>query len=309
MNEATLFSHLRRAPFGGRMTQSQIDGVKAIIEACERHGVTDIEHVAHVLAHVKRETGGYMLGIKETVMPSHKDKNPPDAVVIARLDKAFADGKLKGVRTPYWRGGAFGRGPIQITHWDNYVKFGKVLGVPLRANPELALDRNIGADIAVIGMKEGLFRNRKLSDYQFPDALDAPPSRNPRRIVNGNDGSDAEVAASHRAFALALHAAANGTEAARPAPEPKPRPRPTPRPKPAASAPDAIAAEPEPAAVPDRPWWEKSPVIRSLTQLGAWIAAGGSALLAVDWKVIAVLSIVGAAVAMYAIRYQTKAVK
>jgi hypothetical protein len=293
MNLDLFFDRIRKAPFRGRLSASQVDGVKAILDACERHGVTDTDEVAHVLAHVLRETGGHMLGIKETVMPSHRDKNPSDATVIARLDKAWADGKLKGVKAPYWRDGAFGRGPIQITHWSNYVKFGKRLGIPLRQKPELALDRDIGADIAVVGMKEGLFRKLKLSDFRFPAALDAPPGRNPRRIVNGNDGSDAEVAASHRAFAAALRAAGHGTGAGRQQPAP--------------SAPDDIEAGAEPVTAPDKPWWERSPVIRSIAQLGAWLAAGGSALLAVDWKVIAVLSTVGAAVAIYAIHYQARA--
>ena len=52
-----------------------------------------------------------------------------------------------------------------------------------------------------------MFRGRKLSDYSFPAALDAPPDRNPRRIVNGKDGSDAEVARFHRQFAQALEKA------------------------------------------------------------------------------------------------------
>lgn len=305
MDLELFFDGIRQDPFKGRMSAAQVDGTKAILEACERHGVTDTDHVANILANVKRETGGHMLGVKETVMPSHKDKNPSDAEVIARLDRAFAAGKLKGVRTPYWRDGAFGRGPIQITHWDNYIKFGKWLGVPLRTQPELALDRNVGADIAVVGMKEGLFRNRSLASYRFPSALDAAPLNNPRRIVNGNDGSDAEVAASHRAFAAALRAAGHGLDAGATVPKPEAKPKP----KPVPPIPEVIAAEPDPAAVPDKPWWERSPVIRSIAQLGAWLAAGGSALLAVDWKVIAVLSVVGAAVAIYAIRYQTKGVK
>ncbi len=214
MNRKAFFDLAKASLFGGRLTVQQVDGMDAILDACERHGVTDIDHVAHVLAHVRRETGGYMLGIKETVMPHHADKNPSDATVIARLDNAWAKGALGKVSRPYWRDGAFGRGPIQITHWGNYEKFGKRLGVPLRTNPSLALDPKIGADIAVVGMKEGLFRKVKLSDFKFPEALRAPPDKNPRRIVNGKDGSDQEVAASHRLFVSALRGAGYGEIAA-----------------------------------------------------------------------------------------------
>lgn len=153
-----------------------------------------------------------MLGVKETVYASHKDKNPSDATVIARLDPAFKKGQLPWVKTPYWREGWFGRGPVQITHRDNYLNFEKRLGVPLTANPSLALDPKIGASIAVVGMAEGLFTGRKLADYSFPAALDAPAKSNPRRIINGPDGTDATVAKAHRAFHAALLAAGGSAD-------------------------------------------------------------------------------------------------
>ena len=178
--------------------------MQAILDAARAARVTDGHHVAQILAQVRRETGGYMSPIKETVMPSQKDKNPSDAEVIQRLERAWARGKLPWVKTPYWRDGAFGRGPIQITHWRNYEKIGAAIGVDLRRKPELALTTSVGALIAVIGMRDGLFTGKKLSDYAFPGALDAAPSKNPRRIVNGKDGSDAEVAKFHRQFHAAL---------------------------------------------------------------------------------------------------------
>jgi hypothetical protein len=49
-----------------------------------------------------------------------------------------------------------------------------------------------------------MFTGRRLSDYSFPSALNAPPARHPRRIINGKDGTDAEVAGYHRAFYAAL---------------------------------------------------------------------------------------------------------
>jgi len=86
--------------------------------------------------------------------------------------------------------------------------------------------------------------------------------------------------------------------------KPVAKPTPTPAPKPpVVVAPDDPGVEPQPA---EKPWWEKSPVLRSVAQLGAWVAAGGSAILSADWKVIAVLAVVGGAVAIYAIRYQTR---
>ena len=212
MDPARFFDSVRTSVFGGRLPQSAVDGCEAILASCRRQTVNDPHHVANILAQVHHETGGYMLPIKETVFPSHQDKNPSDATVIARLDRAFAKGQLPWVKTPYWRDGAFGRGPIQITHWPNYERMGKRLGVDLRGNPSLALDPKTGADIAVVGMSEGMFTGRKLSDYDFPSALNNPPDTNPRRIVNGKDGTDAKIAATHRHFHAALIAGGWGAE-------------------------------------------------------------------------------------------------
>lgn len=204
MNRSAFFNSVRTSVFGGRMSQPQVDGCNAILDSCARNAVTDKHHVANVLAQVHHETGGYMSPIKETVYASHKDKNPSDATVIARLNTAFAKGQLSWVKTPYWRDGWFGRGMIQITHKANYEKLGKRLGAPLVTNPALALDLRISADIAVVGMAEGLFTGKKLSDYVFPGALTAPSDRHPRRIVNGKDGTDRKISATHRAFYEAL---------------------------------------------------------------------------------------------------------
>lgn len=209
MDKKAFYGGLREsgAVFGASLSQAQVDGCDAILDSCARQNVTDPQHISHILAHVHHETGGYMLPIKETVMRYHKDKNPSDATVIKRLDRAFAKGQLSWVKTPYWRDGAFGRGPIQTTHWRNYEKIGRRLGLPLRDKPELLLNPKHGADSAVIGMTEGLYTGKKLSDYRFPAALDSDWRHHPRRIVNGNDGTDAKISKYHRAFYGALVAA------------------------------------------------------------------------------------------------------
>lgn len=236
MDRQKFFNSVRSGVFKGSMSQPQVDGMNALMDAGLKYGLTDPQHMANVLAQVFRETGGYMLGIKETVMPHHQDKNPSDQEVIRRLDRAFANGQLKWVKTPYWREGWFGRGPIQITHRDNYVKMGRAVGSDLVANPNLAMDKNIGASIAVLGMRDGMFTGKKLRDYVFPQALDASPSGNPRRIVNGQDGSDSEVAANHRKFHAALVTAGWGKNTVN---DPKPSPVPPPRPTPEPSQPDS----------------------------------------------------------------------
>jgi predicted chitinase len=195
MNRTTFFDTIRTS-FGGKLDQDQVKGMSALLDAGKD---LPLHHMANVLAQVRRETGGIMSPIKETVSASHKDRNPSDTEVINRLDRAFNAGRLTWVRTPYWRDGWFGRGQIQITHKSNYDKFG--------VTKDQALALHHSARIAVEGMSKGMFTGRKLSDYNFPAALDNPVKTNPRRIVNGPDGSDAEVARFHRQFAAALQKA------------------------------------------------------------------------------------------------------
>lgn len=205
MSRKDFFDALRPTPlFKGEFSVPQVAGIEAILDACYKYDVTDPYHVAFVLANVYHETGGYMSPIKETVYRSSKNKNPPDATVIARLDAAWKKGQLKWVKTPYWRDGWFGRGQVQITHKDNYERLGKLIGVNLVADPNEALTLEVSAAIAVAGMKTGAFRGKKLSDYQFPADLTAKPADHPRRIINGEDGTDNDIALYARLFYSAL---------------------------------------------------------------------------------------------------------
>lgn len=218
MDRKKLFDEIRANPtlFGKSLKTEHVLGTEAIIDAAIKHRVSDPHHVAHILAHVYHETGTYMLPVKETVYASHKNKNPSDAEVIRRLDAALKKGQLGKVSTPYWKDGWFGRGQIQITHEDNYRKLGTAIGVDLVADRNKALDPKIGAEIAVVGMSRGLFRGKKLSDYTFPASLDFKQENHPRRIVNGNDGTDKDIAKYHRAFYDALVKAGYGDEPAPP---------------------------------------------------------------------------------------------
>ena len=203
MNRKAFFASIR--PAMGAMSDETVAGIEALLDA---GAGLPLHHMAHILANVRRETGGYMAPIKETVMPWHKIKTPSDKEVIRRLDAEWAKpghGGLKHVKAPYWQSGEFGRGQLQITHAETRAKFG------VRNRDDL-LKLDVSARVAVEGMVKGMFRGRKLADYTFPQDLDNTPSQHPRRIVNGNDGSDKEVAGFHKAFAAAL--LASGWEAA-----------------------------------------------------------------------------------------------
>jgi len=204
MNRKVLFSYLRRAPFGGHLTRDQVKGTEAILNAfAERYPDADIRWKTNVLAQVFHETGGKMIPVREAFAES-------DRQAIRWLDKAFAQGRLGSVSTPYWREGWFGRGPIQVTHKANYIKIGDALGINLVAKPSLLLDPDIGAASAVVGMVEGLFTGHKLDTY-FNDKKNDPVGA--RRIVNGTDKAKL-IAKYHDHFLEALKAAEAAPEKA-----------------------------------------------------------------------------------------------
>lgn len=227
MDRAVFFNGVRGTKlFPKGLTTPNVLGIEAILDAAEKYGMTNPHHVANVLAQVHHETGGYMSPIKETVQASHTDKNPSDATVIKRLDTAYANKQLPWVKTPYWRDGWFGRGQVQPTHDYNYKKLGDAIGVNLVADRDRALELDVSSAIAVVGMAKGLFTGKKLGDYIFPLALRNEPKLNPRRIINGDDGTDAKVAEAHLIFHKALLAAGFG-KPVEPVPTPEPTPEPT----------------------------------------------------------------------------------
>lgn len=203
MDATTFFAYARRAPFGGRLTQGQIDGMNALFRCWDSHKIPapDKRHLAYILASVFHETGGRMVPVRETFAST-------DAGAIAALDKAYKAGRLGQVSKPYWRKGAngkayFGRGDIQLTHEENYKVLGERIGVDLVGNPSLALDLDISAEIAIVGMIEGLFTGKKLTDY-FNLKKDDPVGA--RAVVNGRDKAKL-IAGYYKSFLDALEAA------------------------------------------------------------------------------------------------------
>lgn len=151
----------------------------------------------------------------------------------------------------YWP--YIGRGYVQITWRENYVKAGKVLGVDFVAKPELLLQAKYAAPIIIAGMVEGWFTGKKLSDYI---TLQKSDFKNARRIVNGTDRADM-IAGYAKEYDADLKRIGYGV--------------------------DQIVTAPASDVVPD-PVVEK-PVAKS-SRLWAWITA--SALPAVgllDWRV------------------------
>jgi predicted chitinase len=131
------------------------------------------------------------------MQPVRETRATTDAKAKERLTKAWKSGKLPRVKSDYWSGGWFGRGFVQLTHRENYVKAGKKLGVDLVSDPSKAMIPEVSALILVRGMQEGWFTGMKLAD--------AADFREARRVVNGTDCAS-QIAQYADAFLSALDA-------------------------------------------------------------------------------------------------------
>jgi len=187
MNRSQFYANVRPM-FGGSLSQSQVNGIEALIAATDALPIT---HRAYILATAKHETGDTMQPITEYGGRKYFDKYDT-----GKLAKALGN-------TPGADGDGFlyrGRGYVQITGRANYAKAGGWLKLDLIAEPDLALQPTVAAQIIVRGCSAGWFTGKKLSDYLPGDYVNA------RRVVNGVD--DAKLIAGYavefeRALAVA----------------------------------------------------------------------------------------------------------
>ncbi len=139
-----------------------------------------IQYLAYVLATTYWETAKTMRPIEEYTKGEGKDYGEPH--------------ELTG-QTYY------GRGYVQLTWYENYLKaMSEVFSttfikgaIDLVNNPALALHPFYAAQIAIVGMAQGWFTDKKLGDYVLADG--SYDYVNARRIINGTD--KAEVIAAY----------------------------------------------------------------------------------------------------------------
>lgn len=135
-----------------------------------------------------------------------------------------------------------GRGYVQITGRNNYIRAKRETGVDVVTNPDDVMKPELAAKILVVGMIEGWFTGRKLGHYI---TLQKSDFENARRIINGTDRKE-KIAAIAREYDQALRAMGYGVDAAPPPDVPKPPPKPVVAPDP------ETVADPDPAAAPSK---------------------------------------------------------
>lgn len=131
-----------------------------IMEVAKKHGVLR-NQLAYILATVKHETNNTFEPVVEAYWLSENWR---------RLNLRYYP----------WHG----RGFVQLTWEYNYKKASEKLGLDLTTDPDAVLDPQVSAEILVVGMIEGWFTGKKLSDYI---TLSHSDFLNARRIINGRD--------------------------------------------------------------------------------------------------------------------------
>lgn len=180
MNPANFFAALRSGPlFAPALSQSEVDGINAIIAAMSGD---PLAYTAYALATAYLETAHTMQPINEFGGPAYffrmydPNGNRPD--VARELGNTQpGDGVLY-----------HGRGYVELTGRALYQKAQDKTGLPLVAQPDLAL---VPANAALImrgGMDEGWFTGRSFSSYLPSDGpATVDQFVQSRRIINGQD--------------------------------------------------------------------------------------------------------------------------
>ena len=170
---------LIKHPFG-KLTESQEDSLSFILAKLSDSTIQDPRQQAYVIATIKHETantykpvveGYYLSGNRVQKLYRYYESNNPKA-----LKTIFPNG-VKGVNY-------LGRGFVQLTHFDNYFKFGKLLSIDLVGEPDLAMIPHTAWIITELGMTKGLYTGKKLDDYFNIDETDFYRAR---QIINRMD--------------------------------------------------------------------------------------------------------------------------
>ena len=167
------FELVRAEPFNGNLTQRQVDGMNFLLDVWERHfRDKDIRWLAYSLATAYHETAATMEPIPEYGEGSGRPYGEPAG--------------------PYGQC-YYGRGYVQLTWEENYIKGEEILSskysieCPMHRYPHRMLEHEAAALILYDGSIEGWFTGVGLPQYFDADTEDP---YNARRVINGTDKAD-----------------------------------------------------------------------------------------------------------------------
>lgn len=160
------FTSVRHTLFADTLTQSQVDGLNALLDGYEkRYPTGDAKRLAYYLATAYWETNKTIQPVKEAYWLSE-------------------EWRKANLRYYPW----YGRGYVQLTWAENYERESQPdrTGIDLvqGENREKALEPETAAQIMFVGMEHGDFGGGGIAKY-FDDDKEDPVRA--RALVNGND--------------------------------------------------------------------------------------------------------------------------
>ena len=181
------FAAVRDAPFGGNLSQGQVDGLNYLLDTWEDYYQSDedIRWLAYALATAFHETAQTMAPIEEY----GKGGSASYAKPAGPYDQCY-----------------YGRGFVQLTWEDNYIKGEQVLKdkfdleCPMHRYPHRMLEHEPAALVLFDGSIDGWFTGVGLPQY-FNDTTEDP--YNARRVINGTDCAQ-QIAGYYQNFKKAL---------------------------------------------------------------------------------------------------------
>lgn len=179
MNRQAFFDSCRKGVMGPTLDADEVSGAEAILDAMAG---APLAYTAYALATAWHETAHTMQPIREFGGPAYLKRMYDITGQRPKLAKGMGN-TVPGDGVRYC-----GRGYVQLTWRANYRRAGEKLGYPLEGNPELAMRKDIAAQIMRRGMEEGWFTGKAFSHF-LP--ADGPANRaafmSARRIINGRD--------------------------------------------------------------------------------------------------------------------------
>jgi putative chitinase len=170
MNLKIFFDHVRKFPFRGRLTASQVDGMTRILTyRTLNYPQMPVEQLAYLLATAYHETGRKMIPVRE----------------------GGGERYLQSKKYYPW----VGEGLVQVTWEQNARKFGA-------QKPGDCMTWPVALRALFEGCLKGMFTGKRLSDYINDKQTDFI---NARRVVNGTDKATL-IAGYAEAFLEALQA-------------------------------------------------------------------------------------------------------
>lgn len=189
LNRTTFFAYARNAPFGGRLTQGQVENMNIILDLWENEfeggPQGDPRWLAYYLASVFHETSAWMAPVREG---TNSRRQATDAQAIAAAKQVYDKGYTKIRYFDVGRYGfvPYGRGPIQVTLDDNYAYVAAKISEAVEDVPALLLSKDRGHEIAMYGTYAGWWTRGKHRPSRYFNMTTEDPE-GARRIVNGKD--------------------------------------------------------------------------------------------------------------------------